>query len=149
MSKRTEELKIRISPEDKERIKLKMEAAGVLNMSAYIRKIALDGICIRLDFETEKGEDIVKKTENNTVPTFLLDAPPSGRMAWSGFLTPLEEALLQNRLPYPLLLEICQLLLDHGAEITEKYCEYFSNTCVGGIRSEMRILLRWNGLLIF
>ncbi len=70
MSKRTEELKIRISPEDKERIKLKMEGAGVLNMSAYIRKIALDGICIRLDFETEKGEDIVKKTENNTVPTF-------------------------------------------------------------------------------
>ncbi|WP_289284535.1 plasmid mobilization protein [Parablautia intestinalis] len=70
MSKRTGELKIRISPEDKERIKLKMEGAGVLNMSAYIRKIALDGICIRLDFETEKGEDIVKKTENNTVPTF-------------------------------------------------------------------------------
>ena len=70
MSKRTGELKIRISPEDKERIKLKMEDAGVLNMSAYIRKIALDGICIRLDFETEKGEDIVKKTENNTVPTF-------------------------------------------------------------------------------
>ena len=28
MSKRTEELKIRISPEDKERIKLKMEDAG-------------------------------------------------------------------------------------------------------------------------
>ena len=70
MSKRTGELKIRISPEDKERIKLQMEGAGVLNMSAYIRKIALDGICIRLDFETEKGEDIVKKTENNTVPTF-------------------------------------------------------------------------------
>ena len=33
MSKRTEELKIRISPEDKERIKLKMEDAGVLNMA--------------------------------------------------------------------------------------------------------------------
>ena len=51
MSKRTEELKIRISPEDKERIKLKMEDAGILNMSAYIRKMALDGICIRLDLQ--------------------------------------------------------------------------------------------------
>ena len=51
MSKRTEELKIRISPEDKERIKLKMEDAGVLNMSAYVRKMALDGICIRLDLQ--------------------------------------------------------------------------------------------------
>jgi len=51
MSKRTEELKIRISPEDKERIKLKMEDAGILNMSAYVRKMALDGICIRLDLK--------------------------------------------------------------------------------------------------
>ena len=49
MSNRTEELKIRISPEDKERIKLKMEDAGILNMSAYVRKMALDGICVRLD----------------------------------------------------------------------------------------------------
>ena len=51
MSKRTEELKIRISPEDKERIKLKMEDAGILTMSAYVRKMALDGICIRLDLK--------------------------------------------------------------------------------------------------
>ena len=51
MSKRTEELKIRISPEDKERIKLKMEDTGILNMSAYVRKMALDGICIRLDLQ--------------------------------------------------------------------------------------------------
>ena len=49
MRKRTEELKIRISPEDKDRIKMKMEDAGILNMSAQIRKMALDGICIKLD----------------------------------------------------------------------------------------------------
>ena len=51
MSRLNEELKIRISPEDKERIKLKMEDAGILTMSAYIRKMALDGICIRLDLK--------------------------------------------------------------------------------------------------
>ena len=51
MSRLNEELKIRISPEDKERIILKMEDAGVLNMSAYVRKMALDGICIRLDLQ--------------------------------------------------------------------------------------------------
>ena len=51
MSNRTEELKIRISPEDKERIKLKMEDAGILTMSAYVRKMALDGICIQLDLK--------------------------------------------------------------------------------------------------
>ena len=38
-----------ISPEDKERIRSKMEEAGILNMSAYVRKMALDGICVKLD----------------------------------------------------------------------------------------------------
>ena len=47
--KKEEELKVRISPEDKERIRAKMEEAGILNMSAYVRKMALDGICVRLD----------------------------------------------------------------------------------------------------
>ena len=51
MSRLNEELKIRISLEDKERIKLKMEDAGILTMSAYVRKMALDGICIRLDLK--------------------------------------------------------------------------------------------------
>ena len=47
--KKEEELKIRISPKDKERIRSKMAEAGILNMSAYVRKMALDGICVKLD----------------------------------------------------------------------------------------------------
>ena len=47
--KREKQLLIRISDEDKERIQAKMEEAGILNMSAYVRKMALDGICVRLD----------------------------------------------------------------------------------------------------
>ena len=49
MMKREKQLLIRISDEDKERIQAKMEEAGILNMSAYIRKMALDGICVRLE----------------------------------------------------------------------------------------------------
>lgn len=49
MMKREKQLLIRISDEDKERIQAKMEEAGILNMSAYVRKMALDGICVRLD----------------------------------------------------------------------------------------------------
>lgn len=48
----------------------------------------------------------------------------SGRIDWPGFLTPLEKTLLQDRLPYKDLLEICQLLLNHGAEITNR-CQEF------------------------
>ena len=49
MMKKEKQLLVRISDADKERIQAKMEEAGILNMSAYIRKMALDGICVRLD----------------------------------------------------------------------------------------------------
>ena len=44
----------------------------------------------------------------------------TGRIDWPGFLTPLEKTLLQDRLPYPRLLEVCTILLDHGAQITDR-----------------------------
>jgi hypothetical protein len=34
--------------------------------------------------------------------------------------TPLEMALEQKRLPFPLMLEVCTILLDHGAQMTER-----------------------------
>ena len=64
--KKEEELKIRISAEDKERIRFKMEESGILNMSAYVRKMALDGICVKLDL-TEVRQLIVllQRCSNN------------------------------------------------------------------------------------
>ena len=49
--KREKQLLVRISDADKERIQAEMEEAGILNMSAYVRKMALDGICVKLDLE--------------------------------------------------------------------------------------------------
>lgn len=49
--KKAEELKIRVSPDDKARIRFKMKEAGIRNMSAYVRKMALDGICVKLDLQ--------------------------------------------------------------------------------------------------
>lgn len=64
--KKEEELKVRISPEDKERIRSKMEEAGILNMSAYIRKMALDGICVRLDLaEVRQIIVLLQRCSNN------------------------------------------------------------------------------------
>ena len=60
------ELKVRISPEDKERIRSKMEEAGILNMSAYVRKMALDGICVRLDLaEVRQLIVLLQRCSNN------------------------------------------------------------------------------------
>ena len=64
--KKEVELKVRISPEDKERIRSKMEEAGILNMSAYVRKMALDGICVRLDLaEVRQLIVLLQRCSNN------------------------------------------------------------------------------------
>ena len=86
MSKRTEELKIRISPEDKERIKLKMEDAGVLNMSAYVRKMALDGICIRLDLQDVRQLVSMLQRCTNNLNQYAKRANETGRYHGGYFL---------------------------------------------------------------
>ena len=66
MMKREKQLLIRISDEDKERIQAKMEEAGILNMSAYVRKMALDGICVRLDLaEVRQLIVLLQRCSNN------------------------------------------------------------------------------------
>lgn len=44
------QIHIKLSEQDLERIRKRMEQIGVMNMSAYIRKMAIDGYYIRTDF---------------------------------------------------------------------------------------------------
>ena len=92
MSKRTEELKIRISPEDKERIKLKMEDAGILNMSAYVRKMALDGICVKLDLVEVRQLIVMLQRCTNNLNQYAKRANETGSI----YAADIED--LQNRL---------------------------------------------------
>ena len=64
MMKREKQLLVRISDADKERIQAKMEEAGILNMSAYVRKMALDGICGKLD-EVRQLIVLLQRCSNN------------------------------------------------------------------------------------
>ena len=92
MSKRTEELKIRISPEDKDRIKIKMEDAGILNMSAYIRKMSLDGICIKLDLVEIRQLIVMLQRCTNNLNQYAKRANETGSI----YAADIED--LQNRL---------------------------------------------------
>ena len=92
MSNRTEELKIRISPEDKERIKLKMEDAGILTMSAYVRKMALDGICIRLDLKDVRQLTVMLRRCSDNLNQYAKRANETGSI----YAADIED--LQNRL---------------------------------------------------
>lgn len=54
MEKLDDTIILRVSKADRERIQSKMEEVGVRNMSAYIRKMALDGYCVKLDLQDLK-----------------------------------------------------------------------------------------------
>lgn len=54
MEKLNDTIILRISKADRARIRAKMEEVGVVNMSAYIRKMALDGYCVKLDLQDLK-----------------------------------------------------------------------------------------------
>lgn len=92
MSKLNEKLKFRISAEEVERIKVKMEDAGILNMSAYIRKMALDGICIRVDLGDVRQLVILLRRCSNNLEQYARKANETGSVYAA------EIANLQNRL---------------------------------------------------
>ena len=54
MEKLNDTIILRVSKADRERIREKMDELGVMNMSAYIRKMALDGYCVKLDLQDLK-----------------------------------------------------------------------------------------------
>ena len=60
MEKLNDTIILRVSKADRERIRAKMDELGVMNMSAYIRKMALDGYCVKLDLQ-ELKEEIIRK----------------------------------------------------------------------------------------
>lgn len=46
---KTELIRARVTPEELRRIHSKMQELGIQNRSAYLRKMALDGICVQMD----------------------------------------------------------------------------------------------------
>ena len=44
-----ERIFIKVTPEEKEKIRRRMGEMGVKNMSAFMRKMAIDGYCVKLD----------------------------------------------------------------------------------------------------
>ena len=76
--KREKQLLVRISDEDKERIRSKMEEAGIRNMSAYVRKMALDGICVKLDLQDVRQLIVLLQRCSNNLNQYAKRANESG-----------------------------------------------------------------------
>ena len=92
MGRLNEKLKFHISAEDVERIKVQMEDAGIMSMSAYIRKMALDGICVRMDLADMHQLVILLRRCSNNLEQYARKANETGSVY------AVEIANLQNRL---------------------------------------------------
>ena len=57
---------IRVSPEERRQIKARMEEMGIKNMSAYMRKMAIDGYSIILDLsDVKEAVHLLRSASNN------------------------------------------------------------------------------------
>jgi len=59
-------LHFRVSQAELDRIRRKMEEQGIHSMSAYLRKMALDGYCVQLDYQYPKQiTTLLRRCSNN------------------------------------------------------------------------------------
>lgn len=66
MRERNQEIHVLLLPEEMERIKQKMDELGIINRSAYVRKMALDGYCINLNLtDMKEMVSLLRRCSNN------------------------------------------------------------------------------------
>ncbi len=68
MSNRKRDIRVefRVTSEERERIAQRMAQAGVVNTNAYLRKMAIDGMIIRLDLpELKELVSLLRRCSNN------------------------------------------------------------------------------------
>ena len=64
--RRTIPLMFNVTPEERDQIETKMAQLGTNNMSAYLRKIAIDGYVVQLDLpELREMVSLLRRSSNN------------------------------------------------------------------------------------
>ena len=64
--KRNVQIHFRLTPSEVERLRTKMKEAGIQSQGAYLRKMALDGYCVRLDLEdVREMVSLLRRCSNN------------------------------------------------------------------------------------
>lgn len=86
MHSRDTVIKLRISKEDLQKIHEKMAEAGIENRSAYIRKMALDGYCIRLELEDIKEMVSLLRYCSNNLNQYAKKANETGSIYFEDIL---------------------------------------------------------------
>ena len=78
MREYTDKLLVMLRDGDRELIKRRMDEAGIRNMSAYIRKMAIDGYVIRLDLKDVKEVSRLMGINSNNLNQYAKKANETG-----------------------------------------------------------------------
>lgn len=73
-------INFRIEPDEAELIKEKMQKAGISNMSAYLRKMAIDGYVISLDLSDLKEILRLMRINSNNLNQYAKKANETGNV---------------------------------------------------------------------
>ena len=66
MKERNREIHVLFLPSEMERLQEKMAEVGMTNRSAYVRKMALDGYCVNMDFtDVRELVSLLRRCSNN------------------------------------------------------------------------------------
>ena len=99
-------IRVWIKPGDKEKIKKRMAEAGIRNMSAYIRKMAIDGYVIKLDLSDVKEVSRLLRINANNINQYAKRANETGSI----YLEDIKDVQRQQEELWNLMKEILQRL---------------------------------------
>ena len=99
-------IRIRLKKSDHEKIRERMKEAGVKNMSAFIRKMAIDGYIVRLDLSDVKEVVRLLRINSNNINQYAKRANETGSI----YLEDIKEVQGQQEELWKLMKEILQRL---------------------------------------
>ena len=106
---RDQQLHFRVSKQELERIWSKMESSGILSIGSYLRKMALDGYCLRLDLPELRRMAYLLQMCSNNLNQYTKAANENGQV----YAADLED--LRTRLDE--LIVICKDILSRLADL--------------------------------
>ncbi len=83
MREYTDYIRIKLKKGDREKIREHMEEAGIENMSAFIRKMAIDGYVIRLDLSDVNEVSRLLRINTNNINQIAKKANETGNIYYS------------------------------------------------------------------
>lgn len=106
MREYTDRIRVWVREEDREKIRKRMEEAGISNMSAYIRKMAIDGYVIKLDLSDVKEVSRLLRINANNLNQYAKRANEIGSI----YLEDIKEIKEQQEKLWEMMKEILQRL---------------------------------------